>query len=543
LGPYPINLLRKMLAKGPLHDDTLCRAKNSSRIVPLSSIINAGAATAAKPDVSGPVEHAIRFQSFVRPAANPYRFRGRGTVSIQGNELRLSGKRSRPFWFSRESTVAILFERIRDVTAKGKLVSFVMEPETSGRARDTALFFADPSSALSFASKLPGRLSEKAADKAEFEAQLEDSASRLRVVPALIFLNIVVYALVGLGGAGWTTTDSHALIAWGSNFGPYSTDGQWWRLLTAAFLHGGLMHLLVNMATLYDVGRLCERLYGSRRFAALYLVSGLLGSATSVWWNPQVNSVGASGAIFGVLGAMLVYMLDKRNGIPITVMKTHAVSMGVFITYILVNGLARTGIDNAAHVGGLIGGLVMGYAFARPLARTDSKGTAGLRPIVGPTLSAVMIAVLAANTPNTRGAYELERRFLEDLSWFQAEEKVLMTEMNQLGVRTKQHGMTEAELRPVVAKLTEGWKRVHTRLSAYRLDPASKLRETHDQMTSYVDLRHRAVVLVGEALEAPDQAEAKLAEGTRLMKEGDAVVKRMQDKNKLAKQAPNARAP
>src|SRR6185295_8580046 len=109
LGPYPINLLRKMLAKGPLHEDTLCRSKNSSRIVPRSSIINAGAATAAKPDVSGPVEHAIRFQSFVRPAANPYRFRGRGTVSIQGNELRLSGKRSRPFWFSRESTVAILF--------------------------------------------------------------------------------------------------------------------------------------------------------------------------------------------------------------------------------------------------------------------------------------------------------------------------------------------------------------------------------------------------------------------------------------------------
>jgi rhomboid protease GluP len=415
------------------------------------------------------------------------------------------------------------------------MVSLVIEPETGGRARNAALFFAGQSAALSFAGELPDRLSEQAADKVEFEAQLEDNASRPRVVPALVLLNVLVYALLGLGGAGWTTTDPQALIAWGSNFAPYTSDGQWWRLLTAAFLHGGLTHLLVNMVTLYDIGRLCERLFGSRRFAALYLVSGLLGSAASVWWNPHVNSVGASGAIFGVLGATFVYMLDKRNGVPVTVMKAHAVSMGAFIAYILINGLARAGIDNAAHIGGLIGGLVMGYAFARPLARRDANGAAGLRPALGLTFSVIMIAVLVANTPNTRGAYELDRRFLGDLAWFQAEKKVLMTEMNQLGMQAKQHGMTEAELRPVVAKLTEGWKRVHIRLSGYRLDPASRLREAHDQLTSYVSLRHRAVVLAAEALEAPDQAEAKFSEVARLMREGDAVVKRMQDKNKAGK--------
>ena len=106
------------------------------------------------------------------------------------------------------------------------------------------------------------------------------------------------------------------------------------------------------MYALYDVGRMTERLYGSRAFLALYVLSGLLGSAASVWWNPLVNSVGASGALFGVLGACFVYMADKRNGVPMAVMSTHIASLGVFIAYGIVNGLSRSNIDNAATENG-----------------------------------------------------------------------------------------------------------------------------------------------------------------------------------------------
>src|SRR5207249_3684590 len=96
------------------------------------------------------------------------------------------------------------------------------------------------------------------------------------------------------------------LLRWGADFGPSTTGGQWWRLLTSSFLHVGVVHLLANLVGLATFGPLVERLYGSAAFLALYIVGALTASLASVSWNPVILSAGASGAIFAVVGATLV---------------------------------------------------------------------------------------------------------------------------------------------------------------------------------------------------------------------------------------------
>ena len=105
-------------------------------------------------------------------------------------------------------------------------------------------------------------------------------------------------------------------IRFGSNFGPLTWTGEEWRLLTSAFLHFGLIHIALNMFALYQGGGLVERLFGSTRFAVIYLLSALSGSVASGWWDPLRNSAGASGAIFGVYGALLAFLAVRRADIP-----------------------------------------------------------------------------------------------------------------------------------------------------------------------------------------------------------------------------------
>jgi rhomboid protease GluP len=340
------------------------------------------------------------------------------------------------------------------------------------------------------------------------------------IVPLLLALNVLVYVVVGASGAGWMDAGGRALIGWGSNFGPLTADGQWWRLLSAMFLQGGLVHLAVNMLTLADVGSLCERLYGHTRFLILYLASGLVGSAASVWWNPSVNSVGASGALFGVLGALLVFMLDRRNGVPAATIKVHVASLGVFVVYGLANGFASKGIDNMAHLGGLAGGVIAGWALAPARARAA-------RELAGLAVLAVAIGALAWHTPNTRAAYDAENRFLEDIDWLKQEEDRLNAEARRVFARAREPGVTDAELKPAVTMLASKWADAHARLAAYDVAPPSYLHEVHASMVRFLDLRRQAMEELSRATESRGEAKGHMQEYARLMQEANAVAERM----------------
>jgi rhomboid protease GluP len=143
--------------------------------------------------------------------------------------------------------------------------------------------------------------------------------------------------------------------------------GQPWRLVTSLFLHGSLLHLAFNMIALWQVGQLVERLFGSLRFMALYAIAGLCGGIASVMWNPHVNSVGASGAIFGIVGGLFAFMRRENSGMPPTVVNDLRGSLLPFLVFNLAAGFLYPHTDNAAHIGGLVGGWLAGHLLARSL--------------------------------------------------------------------------------------------------------------------------------------------------------------------------------
>lgn len=178
------------------------------------------------------------------------------------------------------------------------------------------------------------------------------------VTPIILYLNSAVFLLMVAGGLGFVSFDAEDLLRWGGNFRPFTLSGDWWRLLTSMFLHGGVLHLAMNMVGLLFVSVFLEPLLGRGRYAMAYLLTGLVGSAASVWWHPAVVSVGASGAIFGLYGTFLALLLTRV--FPPEMNKSFLLSTSLFVGYNLLMGLTG-GIDNAAHIGGLLSGLLVGF--------------------------------------------------------------------------------------------------------------------------------------------------------------------------------------
>jgi rhomboid protease GluP len=171
-------------------------------------------------------------------------------------------------------------------------------------------------------------------------------------------------------GADILQPTSAMLLEWGANYKPFTLGGQWWRLLTACFLHIGVVHLLLNMYALFSIGFLLEPYLGRRRFLAAYVLTGLVASLTSLWWHKGSVSAGASGAIFGMYGVFLALLTTDL--IDSSARRPLLISIILFTGYNLLGGL-KEGIDNAAHVGGLISGAAIGYAFLPSLKHPDSQ--------------------------------------------------------------------------------------------------------------------------------------------------------------------------
>jgi rhomboid protease GluP len=216
-------------------------------------------------------------------------------------------------------------------------------------------------------------------------------------------------------------------------------------------------------------------------------------------------------------------------------MKTHATSLAVFMIYGIGNGLAKTGIDNAAHIGGLIGGIIMGFALGRPLDPERAARKPGALPAAGAAFCVMAIVALAVLTPNSRGGYELEKRFLADLNWLAEEEKVLSANSRDLLTRAKAPGATEADVRPRINSLVGQWQGAHDRFAAYELEPASRLNSLHHEIIAYTDTRRRAMAAMARAFSEPQEGKAHVQEFNRLMKEGDAIVQRVSARSKQSK--------
>jgi len=177
------------------------------------------------------------------------------------------------------------------------------------------------------------------------------------ITPILVYVNIGIYLFLVIIGLGFVSFNGQDLLQWGANYGPLTANGGWWRLFANTFLHGGLMHLLANMFGLFFVGIFLEPLLGRAKYLTAYVLTGILASIASIWWYDATISVGASGAIFGLYGIFLALLLVKV--FPPDFKKSFLISTSVFIGFNLLMGLTG-GIDNAAHIGGLLSGFVVG---------------------------------------------------------------------------------------------------------------------------------------------------------------------------------------
>ena len=178
----------------------------------------------------------------------------------------------------------------------------------------------------------------------------------------IIVVNIIVFVLMSLSGS---TLDAQYMAAHGAMYPEYIKDGQYWRLLTSMFMHFGLMHILNNMVVLGAVGQIVEKAMGHVKLSVTYLVAGMCGSVLSyivmLYNNDFAVSAGASGAIFGLVGA-LVWIVIANRGFYEGISRQQAVFMVILMIYY---GVSTHGVDNWAHGGGLAGGFVISIVLYR----------------------------------------------------------------------------------------------------------------------------------------------------------------------------------
>ena len=220
-------------------------------------------------------------------------------------------------------------------------------------------------------------------------------AARPVVTFVIIAINVAVFIAMTVGGVSPVEPTTQDLVRWGASYGPYELSTEWWRAFTAMFVHIGFLHILLNMYCLYRLGPLAERMLGPWKVAALYLLSGMGGNVASVAIHPMIVAAGASGAIFGVAGALLPVLHFRQIPALVSQGGRGRLGIGGFIVYNLVLGFANTGIDNAAHIGGLVIGFVAGYAApvtASPAGRQVVLRTRGV--LVGLALFLVVAFLL-----------------------------------------------------------------------------------------------------------------------------------------------------
>jgi|CZKJ01.1.fsa_nt_gi rhomboid protease GluP len=195
--------------------------------------------------------------------------------------------------------------------------------------------------------------------------------SSIGLTQVIFGINAAVFLGMALAGSTIMEFSIPESIQWGANVGALTFSGEWWRLLTNVFVHGGIIHIAFNMWCLWNLGALCESLYGRWSYGAIYLICGVGASLASAAWNPYRASVGASGAIFGLAGALIAAFKLGEFSVPRAALSGTLRSLGAFVVYNLVFGFALPGIDNTAHIGGLITGLIVGALIALIAPHSD----------------------------------------------------------------------------------------------------------------------------------------------------------------------------
>ena len=306
------------------------------------------------------------------------------------------------------------FEVPFNMYSHGEEITFTIEPGSDGevavRSQSSSVQFVDYGKNRKNIQKLretmeeiktsltPEELTQKAKDfeeecnrplTEEEKAYLEEEKKRnsfwsffiprkgFMATPILIDLNILVFIVMIASGVGIMSPSTLSLLKWGADFGPLTLTGDWWRAVTCNFIHIGAFHLLMNMYAFMYIGLLLEDLIGSRRMFMSYLLTGLCSAVFSLYMHGETISAGASGAIFGLYGIFLAFLFFHR--IAKEQRKALLTSILIFVGYNLVYGM-KAGIDNAAHIGGLLSGFLLGiiYVCSYKFEKADAQRTVSI---------------------------------------------------------------------------------------------------------------------------------------------------------------------
>jgi len=275
---------------------------------------------------------------------------------------------------------------------------------------------------------------------ATFQYALSKLTPRVFVTQCLAGLSVLIFVLMAATGAGVFEPNVEKLVSWGANFGPLTLSGQWWRLLTCMTVHIGIIHLAFNMWVLLCGGPLVERMLGNVGFLLMYVSAGLIASLASLMWHPLMVSAGASGAIFGIYGALLAILARDRGSIPKeTLAQLKSSGMG-FLGYNLLFGLTQPNIDIAAHLGGLFGGFLIGLVQAQPFTSESLPGRRSRNLAAG-----VLCVVLLVG-----GAIGVSRKH-SDIG-------IVLDKIEQGNIEVYySNGATKADAERLAAYLTRAW--------------------------------------------------------------------------------------
>ncbi len=349
-----------------------------------------------------------------------------------------------------------------------------------------------------------------------FERALRRLTPRVFVTYLLVAINVAAFGLMAGTGVSPMDPAPDELIAWGASFGPLVSEGQWWRLVSANYLHYGALHIGLNMYVLFRVGPLVERLLGNASFGVMYVLSGIAGSVASVSYHPVVVSAGASGAVFGVFGALLAIVLRQRDSIPperLGPLRSYA------LTFIVANvalGFSVSFVDNAAHLGGLAGGFLAGAALSRPIVGEPRRNPLARVALVAAGGAALLAALGLALVPRDLVDPHAE------VDAFTSEVNALLGEIDE-GYARVERGETSYEhyLQTFEDDWLPRWKAARQRLDAVEGLPDEAM-EAVGTLKAYADKREEGMRLWLEGAKTGD--EALVERGLKLQREAEGAL-------------------
>lgn len=369
------------------------------------------------------------------------------------------------------------------------------------------------------------------AEQQAFRARLDAATPRLVVTPALLALNIAVFIAMVAAGISVTGGRAEEYLRFGANFAPLTTGGEWWRVVSAAFVHFGIVHLAFNMWALWDSGRLTEKLYGNAWFAMLYLFAGACGSLGSMLWKQNVISAGASGAVFGVFGALLAYLARERHSIPAATFDHLRASTAVFVAYSLFYGFTQAGIDNAAHVGGLAGGFVMGLVMARPLDPAAAQRGGVRRALAAAAIAIILLPAGALLVPDTSRVYRQAMQLQKEIEWFAGEDQRLNTALRGALDQARRGADSDRLVaREIRTRLLPQWEAALARIAHVELDADAPARKNYDLLMRYAVARRDTIKALADYLETGNPAYERMI--VELRSQADEALKRYRSRQK-----------